>query len=106
MEGMCVGCEQTKYVIDYVYIPDPEVVERRGQYCSECMCCSFCGEVLPPDRLAYMESVYIPRKKNKGGNKMRMSIPARWCAVCIRNCPDDPILESEKVQAEEWDVQP
>ena len=106
MEGRCVGCEQIKYVIDYVYIPNPGITERQGQYCSDCMCCIKCGEVLPPDRLSYMESVYLPRRKNKGGNKLRMSIPSRWCVTCVRNDSNNSTLESEEVQLEEWDVQP
>ena len=54
MEGECVGCEQTKFVVDYLFIPNPEATENRGQYCVDCMCCTNCGEVLAPNRLAYI----------------------------------------------------
>ena len=99
MEGVCVGCEKTKFVVDYLYIPNHEATDNRGQYCIDCMCCFKCGEVLPPNRLGYMESIYIPKRGKKGGNKMRMNIPAQWCAICI---PE--VLELEPM--EEWDVQP
>ena len=44
------------------------------------MTCSVCGEVLPSDRLAFMQ-VYTM----KDGKSGMMSIPAKTCAKCIAN---------------------
>ena len=97
MEGICEGCEQESFVTEYIYIDNKQQAEKQGVFCIDCMCCQKCGEVLSPNRLAYMDTVQIK------GDGIRMSIPARWCADCIRG---EPTLESEKEQAEEWDVQP
>ena len=43
------------------------------------MTCSVCGEVLPSDRLAFMQ-VYTMK-----GKSAMMSIPAKECAHCIAN---------------------
>ena len=129
MIGICEGCEQEGTVTEYVYIDGKGKSETQGIFCPDCMCCSYCGEVLEPHRLAFMDTVQIK------GMGIRMSVPARWCAACVRDCPDDPILESEPTNsmypddrskgsanrlsafertkrkmlneiAEEWDVQP
>ena len=89
MEGMCTGCAETKFVVEYI-----NNGHNKGNYCIECMCCPECGEVLPPDRVASMQSVYIPKRNKKPGNKMVVSRPAKGCSSFTQ-----PI-------AEEWDVQP
>jgi len=74
MEGICKGCEEDTYIIEY--INDGNNI---GNYCSDCMTCNCCGNVLPSDRLAFMQ-VYTLK-----GTKARMSVPAKNCAECIRN---------------------
>jgi uncharacterized protein YmfQ (DUF2313 family) len=98
MEGVCEGCERQIFVTEYIYIYPDGRVEKQGMFCPTCMCCSVCGEVLTPDRLAYTDSIYIPRKNGRPSSKLRMTIPARLCS----DCAQDLINEEE----EEWDVQP
>ena len=99
MEGGCEGCEKEGFVTEYIYIYPDNKPEKQGMFCPTCMCCEVCGEVLDPERLAYMDSIYVPRKNGRPSNKIRMSIPARRCTPC--SLPEE--LNQEE---EEWDVQP
>ena len=74
MTGTCKGCEEKTYIIEY--INDGNNI---GNYCSDCMTCNKCGEVLPSEKLAFMQ-VYTLK-----GERARMSIPARECAYCVAN---------------------
>ena len=75
MTDFCTGCGEELFVVEYI---DNTIV--KGNYCSDCMTCNECGEVLPTDRLAFMQ-VYIM----KDGKSGMMSIPAKTCAKCIAN---------------------
>ena len=70
----CTGCGEKLSVVEYI---DNGTV--KGNYCVDCMTCSVCGEVLPSDRLAFMQ-VYTMK-----GKSAMMSIPAKECAHCIAN---------------------
>ena len=85
MEGVCEGCERQIFVTEYIYIYPDGRVEKQGMFCPTCMCCSVCGEVLTPDRLAYTDSIYIPRKNGRPSSKLRMTIPARLCSDCAQD---------------------
>ena len=74
MKDFCKGCGLSKSIVEY--INNKEVV---GSYCVDCMTCNECGDVLPVDRLAFMQVVSIK------GDSAYMSIPARTCAKCIAN---------------------
>lgn len=100
MTGICEGCEQEGFVTEYIYIDTKQKAEKQGVFCIECMCCVRCGEVLEPERLAFMDTVQIK------GNGIRMSIPARWCGDCIKNDPVTSRHTTKNEPAEEWDVQP
>ena len=75
MKDICTGCSEKLFVVEYI---DNEVI--KGNYCIDCMTCSSCGEVLPSERLAFMQ-VYTM----KDGKSGMMSIPARECVECIRS---------------------
>ena len=100
MTGVCEGCEQEAFVTEYIYIDTKQKAEKQGVFCIECMCCVRCGEVLEPERLAFMDTVQIK------GNGIRMSIPALWCGDCIKNDPVTSRHTTKNEPAEEWDVQP
>ena len=70
----CIGCGENVSVVEYIDNGDV-----KGNYCVDCMTCSVCGEVLPSDRLAFMQ-VYTMK-----GKSAMMSIPAKECAHCIAN---------------------
>ena len=74
MKDYCTGCGEELSVVEYI---NDGVIN--GNYCLDCMTCSLCGEILPADRLAFMQLYQI-----KGQTAM-MSVPAKECAHCIAN---------------------
>ncbi len=74
MIDSCIGCGENVSVVEYI-----DNGNVKGNYCVDCMTCSVCGEVLPSDRLAFMQ-VYTMK-----GQSAMMSIPARECQNCIAN---------------------
>tara|TARA_R110000824_G_scaffold273663_1_gene462180 strand:+ start:525 stop:764 length:240 start_codon:yes stop_codon:yes gene_type:complete len=74
MIGMCTGCEENVFVVEYI-----NNGENKGNYCVDCMTCCGCGKILSSDKLAFMQSYTV---KDKQG---RLSIPAKECDSCIAN---------------------